>query len=659
MVYLTTTNIHNSIKGVENLRYLSIDKILQNLEDKKILTLDTETTSVDFLNGEIIMLQIGDETNQYIIDTRENDITQFKQLLEDETRTFIGHNLKFDYNFLKNYGIVLKNIYDTMVMDQMIHNDKYSMDFIKKNKRFSLSGVYKHYYGEELQKEIRNDFPYIGNKPYNIDHITYGAKDVIYPFKIRSKQLELIKEYSLENVAKLENKTVLALGDIEYNGLPIDVEKWREAVEKFKKKVKDTEIELDKLLLEKDSRYKKVATQLNLWTQQRENERQTEVNWSSDQQVLYILNNVFNLYPKDKYGKDSSGAGAIELLPDKDDLTSTLLKYREEEKIITSFGNDYLRKYVNRDGRIHTTFNQIVGTGRISSRNPNIQQIPSGRNDADGKAFRESLRRNDEGWICTADYASEEARIMADQANDESYIDFFINGDADAHSFVGTKLFTAAKGHEFIVSKTQNSEYRYKAKILNFMISFGGSAYTLSKTLKIPEKEAQELINGFFKAFPKLDVFFKESREFGLKKGFIRTNKISNRIRWFPEWRRVQELSDKRFRSREENSELMKLKGRIERKSQNTRIQGSAGDIGKTAICLFRKRLLQEYNTIINTPVKLIGFTHDELNIEADSKKLISKWSQILKECMEKAAAVYCKKLEIPAEPCIEKYITH
>jgi DNA polymerase-1 len=248
---------------------------------------------------------------------------------------------------------------------------------------------------------------------------------------------------------------------------------------------------------------------------------------------------------------------------------------------------------------------------------------------------------------------------MADLAKDDAYIDFFNNGDGDAHSFVATKMFSTKFNKDFIVTKTnENKSYRQKGKVLNFSISFGSSAFSIAKKLHIDVKEAQELVNSFFEGFPGLNKFFKRTGEFGLKYGYIRTNGITNRIRWFPEWKKYLELKDSRYLNKEQHKEKLQIEGRIKRKSSNTRIQGTSADMTKTALILLRNELLNAGIKPFKTAeVKIVNVIHDEILIECNQNSI--SWSDIQKKCMEQAASIYCKRVTIPATPVIKKHWTH
>jgi DNA polymerase-1 len=384
------------------------------------------------------MLQIGtEEGDQFVFDMRTMPLEPLKSFLEERSRTYVGHNIKFDYNVLKSRKILLPNVYDTMVADQVIYNGLYDLSFIRTSRRFSLAGVYKHYFKESIDKETRQQFHAIQSHPFTEQQIIYGALDVVYPFRIKQEQEKLIKRFQLEECIKLENEVLLALGDIEFNGFHLNRSKWLNITNKYQLQSVKTEQELDDMLLnhaKRPDKYRRVAYQGDLFNSAYENRRSTEVNWGSDKQVYNILKDEFNLNPADKHGKPSSGANAIALMEQKHPVTELLLKLRKEEKAINSFGSEYLDKFLGGDNRIRTHFNQIVETGRISSRNPNLQQIPK------EISFRSAFEAPEGRVIITADYASQEARIMADRAKDQSYIDFFLHDGGDVHSFSKTEL---------------------------------------------------------------------------------------------------------------------------------------------------------------------------------------------------------------------------
>lgn len=650
MIYYLSINTP-LIPNEEFVRLSNLSPVIDYLKDKPIIGLDCETTGLDTHSDRIIMLQIGDLTNQYVIDTRGLSIEPLRSILEDPAKTFVGQNIKYDYNMLKARSIVLPNVYDTMVMDQVIHNGKYSQTYIIKNRRFSLKEIYRFYYKKEIDKEIRNEFTTWGNAPFTKDQIMYSAKDIIYPLEIKAAQDGLINEYALTKACNLENKALLALADIEYNGMTIDPVKWHQITLKTKDKLKDTVSNLDSILIDKNPNYKLGATQLDLFTGKPSSTRLTKINWSSDQQVIAILNNDFDIAPMEK-GKLTSSTDALRMLPiDQANMpiVKTLIQYRKETKIISSFGQKYLDKYLKKGNKLHTTYNSVVATGRISSRNPNLQQIPN------TKEFRECFISSTGDYeVTAADYQAQEQRIIASKSKDQDYLNFFNEDGSDIHSFVASKLFSAAKGEYVEVINDENHEnykLRQQGKILGFMISFGGSEFTLAKRLKIPTTEAKELIDAFFKGFPTLLPMFNKNADFALKHGFIRVNSVTNRLRWLPMWEQYNKLSKipKKALTHVQRTEMMKLEGVIRRRALNTPIQGTAGDITKTALILYRDFLIaNNIRPLDNAAIKLIGQVHDELLIES-RKNLTEVAVKTLEQCMEEAGGIFCKGLTMKA----------
>lgn len=229
----------------------TIDQALCVLHNgHEYLALDVETNSVNVRTAKLLMLQIGIKGgDQYVFDMRSVPIESLRSLLEDSSITFIGHNIKFDYNVLKTQGIILHKVYDTMVSDQVIYNGDYDMGYIRKNRRFSLAGVYKHYFDVNIDKETRQQFHTVHGNQFTEQQIRYGALDVVFPFEIKDKQDELAQKLSIEKTIDLENRVLLALGDMEYNGFHINPKKWLNISVDYRKRILDTTRQLDELLL--------------------------------------------------------------------------------------------------------------------------------------------------------------------------------------------------------------------------------------------------------------------------------------------------------------------------------------------------------------------------------------------------------------------------
>lgn len=603
------------------------------------------------------MLQLGTLSgDQYVIDCRDNDIRQFRPLLENPNILFVGHNIKFDYNMLKQYDIILNKVYDTMIADQCLHNGKYNIQQIIKFKRFSLAGVYMFYFKKKIEKDTRDEFLILQDRSFSEKQILYGSNDVVYPLQIKDEQDNLATMYNLHDYIRLENKVLLSLADAEYNGIMVDQSQWRELLKTYALNVKKTLVDLDNFLLEQPdgAKYRVQAKQLTMFDVETL-DRLSTINWSSNVEVMKILKEVFYINPIDKHGKKSTGANALDILdPFKGNkIVQLILKHRKEEKMLTTFGQKYLDKYIDFDGRIRTTLNQIVTTGRVSSRNPNMQQIPH------DKIHRKCFISSPGYTFCISDYSQQESRIMADFAKDSSMMNFFKTGDGDLHSFVATKVFSTKFKKDFIVSQTENTEYRQLGKTLNFAISYGASAYGIAVSNGLKQEEAQELIDLFYSSFPTLKELFQKAKTFGLENGYIITNPLVKTRRWFPEWVEYKKLLNKKNSSKEEYRELSKIKGSIERRSQNSIIQGSAAIMTKLALILIRDRLIQDgIRPTKGAIAKIILPIHDEIILEVKDG-LEDKYSEVLKTCMERAGTFICKRVDIIAAPLHSKFWVH
>jgi len=597
---------------------------------ESIVAIDCETTGLNPHTSNVTMFQFGTATDQYVIDTRglETFATIFKPLLENKDITFVGHNLKFDYNMLKQFGIVLHNIYDTMLAERVIYNGKYTPIEAMRMRRYSLAGVYKHYFDKDLPKTVRTEFTWWGDKAFTEEQIMYGAKDVIHPLEIKEKQSFWIEKLKLKKCNSLEFKSVLAVGDIEYNGFYIDPVRWLKAAKAHALQFKEVRKELDIILIKDAPRYEQKAVQLSLFGEV-VRERYTDINWDSSAQVKDVLKKVYKLRPLNKEGKHSTETKALIRLVDPPEIVTALVEYRAHGKIVSSFGETFIEKNLHKDQRIRANFNQMVDTGRMSSNKPNMQQIPR------GAEFRSAFIAPPGKLVVTADYANQEGRIMADHSRDEDY--FIVTAD------------------------NENSSYRQKGKVLNFMISFGGSAYTLAKELKISTEEAEGLIDSFYKGFPGLKRMFDKSKAEAVANGYVRTNDVTNRLRWIPEWNTYNKYNGIHSSklTKEERSLKGKAKGRIERKGMNTGIQGTAGDMTKTSLIIIRNKLLElGIRPTIDANIKVVQVVHDEIVMEA-TKGYENLAATILSESMEKAGSYFVQDVQMKAAPVIGSVWDH
>ena len=600
------------IKIINKASDTSLLDVVEYCKDKQQISVDTETTGLDFVSNDIIMLQIGDEDTQYVIDVREIDIKLLKPILESKEIIKIFHNAKFDVNFIKKFNINCENVYDTMLVERLLTCGK--------NLSVSLKETVKRRLKLELSKEEQKSF--INHTGAFTDaQIKYGAQDVELLSKLFKSQEIGIRTNKLENTVKLENEAVLAFADIEYNGLNIDIDQWKELENKSRLKAKALEICLDNIVLE-DSKYNKYVykyIQADMFTPTNEL-RKVNVKWTSPKQVLEVFQQAIptltNVNGKELY-----------TFRKENELIDTYINYKEAMKLFTSYGEKFLEN-VRADNKIHTSFHQILDTGRVSSSKPNMQQIPA------DNTFRNCFTAPN-GWsFVSADYSSQELNVIAFGSKDPVWLNALEEGQ-DLHSTCAELVYgerwyaTANEDCEYMKRKAKckckmHKKLRTNVKTINFGLAYGMGPHKLAATLDISKEDAQKLIDKYFQAFPAIKGFLEKLGNFGKKFGYIKTFPPYNRRRWFSNW----------YPKIWNNKSSMLELGTIERASKNTPIQGASADMTKRALVLLRN-LIKDNN--LEDQVKLVMTVHDQIDTICE-KKFAPSWGRLMKMTMEEAA---------------------
>ena len=410
---------------MKDIRFIGPDRILSavktaTLEDcinycqsKKILGLDVETEGLDYTTHKMVMLQIGDENRQYVIDTRSEKIGLLSPIFLSMKITKVLHNVKFDHKFLLQIGMDLENIYDTQTVEQAYYCGDKSV-------RCRLDDLTSRYFDKKLSKDLRMSFTRMHGQPFTDAQIVYGAEDVEYLPQIVKKQAPLIAEKGLEEVVRLENEVSLAFSDIEWNGLDIDPEPWL-AISKESEKEVDTYLDaLDKEVLGDPRFASHVAkyVQGDLFADV-DTLRKVDVSWTSPLQVKSVLKKVIP-------SLESVNGKMLQQYRKVHPIIPKYITYKEKCKVVSSYGQAFLDHRLA-DGRVHTRFSQILTTGRVSSSAPNIQQVPA------DNAFRNCFTAPP-GWVfVSSDYASQELNVIAYGANDPIWLEALKKGQ-DLHS---------------------------------------------------------------------------------------------------------------------------------------------------------------------------------------------------------------------------------
>jgi len=555
----TTQHEYKLVENEEELRQLCDFFIT-----KESVSIDTETTSTDAISAELVGLSFSvEEKKAFYVAVPANyeealKIVQiFKPLYESDKIMKSGQNIKYDYEVLTRYGVTLQGkMFDTMIAHYLIQPElHHNMDYMAE----TLLG-YQTIHIEELlgpkgkkQKNMRDLSP--------TDIYEYAAEDADITLRLKNVLEPRLKELGVEELFwNIEMPLVRVLADMELNGVCLDTEALQDTSKIFTERMKQYEQEI----------YKEAGEEFNI---------------SSPKQVGDILFGKLQIMDKPKKTKTGqyvTSEEVLQSLESKSPIVRNILNYRGMKKLLSTY-IDALPKLINpRTGHIHTSFNQaLTATGRLSSSDPNLQNIPV-RTD-DGKEIRKCFIPEEGCLFFSADYSQIELRIMAHLSEDENMMEAFREGH-DIHRA------TAAKIWHVDIDKVTDAQ-RKKAKQANFGIIYGITTYGLAQRMDIPNGEAKELIEGYFRTFPKVQAYMEHAKEVARAKGYAET--LFHRRRY---------LADI-------NSRNATVRGFAERNAINAPIQGTEADIIKVAMVRIWERFKKE-----GIRSKMILQVHDELN---------------------------------------------
>jgi DNA polymerase I-like protein with 3'-5' exonuclease and polymerase domains len=621
----------------EDIKLSTVKDCLEYFDNIEEIAVDTETEGKDPHNKKILSLQLGTPERQYFIDARVINLKQFKNLLQ--TKKVILHNSKFDYKFLKAAGITLKYIYDTMLAECVLYcgYEKYG---------YGLKDLTKRYLNIDLDKTTRGEFHKVhSGTEFTTKQIKYACDDVKYLFSIKQAQLPRILKYDLAYTVKLENRVVKALADIEFNGMYLNKSKWLENTNKFNKELLELTDKLDNIVKNEPKLESLVPDYIqgNLFGFE---ERELSINYASPLQIKQLVNLL-------GYDIDSTNDRELTKLINEHSFFSVLQEYREKAKIISTYGEGFL-DYINKHtGRVHTSFWQVLNTGRVSSGSkddnaPNLQNIPA------SNTFRNCFEARPGFLWVSIDFSGQELNLMADGSGEEGFINVLNKGE-DLHCYAGSMMFKRT------ITKA-DKELRNKAKTINFGKPYGMGAPKLADTLQISLEEAEELFIEYSKAFPKLNSWLDNQAKLAKKRGYAETFKPCKRKRFFPDLKVSEQLRNQAselIKGSQESKdcwrEIFKIEGQVERNGMNMPIQGTGADITKEALIGVRD-LIQKYNTNYNETVAyLICTVHDQIDVEV-KENLAAQFAKEMEEIMVQAGNKYVTKVNMKVDTTITKY---
>ena len=561
-------------------------KIIQKLLTSKILSLDTETTGTEPMDAELVGMSFSIAENEafYVPVPSDQDealkiVNEFRPVFENENSLKVGQNIKYDMIVLQNYGATVKGpLFDTMIAHYVLQPElRHGMDY--------LAEIYLHYqtiHIDELigpkgknQKNMRDLDPK--------DVYLYACEDADVTLKLKNVLEKELKENDAERLFyDIEMPLIPVLVNIERNGVLLDTEALKQSSAHFTAQMEQIEKEI----------YELAGETFNIASPKQVGE------------VLFDKLKIVEKAKKTKTGQYVTSEEVLESLRHKHPVVEKILEHRGLKKLLGTY-IDALPQLINpRTGRVHTSFNQTVtATGRLSSSNPNLQNIPI--RDENGKEIRKAFIPDEGCLFFSADYSQIELRIMAHLSEDKNMIDAFLSNH-DIHAATAAKVYK-------IDLKDVGSDMRRKAKTANFGIIYGISVFGLAERMNVDRKEAKELIDGYFETYPGVKAYMDKSIQVAQEKGYVET--IFHRKRFLPDI----------------NSRNAVVRGYAERNAINAPIQGSAADIIKVAMA----RIYQRFQTE-GIQAKMILQVHDELNfsVPVNEKERVE---EIVIEEMEKA----------------------
>ena len=554
-----------------------LQKLYDFLLTKQFFVLDTETTSTTPIDAELVGMSFAvEEHKAFYVPVSSNReealqrINLFKPLFENESIMKIGQNLKYDLEVLRNYNVELKGLmWDTMIAHYLIQPElRHNMDY--------MAEIYLHYQTIHIDELIgpkgKNQRSMRDLDPKDV--YEYACEDADITLQLKNKLEDELKQHNCEDLFyHIEMPLMPVLAEMEMNGVCLDTASLAETSKQFTTRMNEIEARI----------YELAGQQFNIASPKQVGE------------ILFDKLKIVEKAKKTKTGQYVTSEEVLQQLKNKHEIVADILEHRGLKKLIGTY-IDALPKLINpRTGHIHTSFNQtITATGRLSSSDPNLQNIPI--RGEDGKEIRKAFIPEPGCLFFSADYSQIELRVMAHLSQDPNMIEVFREGK-DLHAA------TAANIYKKSIEEVTRDE-RTKSKRANFGIIYGITVFGLAERLDIPRDEAKMLIDGYFQTFPEVHDYMEKSKEVARKQGYVTT--LFGRRRYLPDI----------------NSANSVVRGFAERNAINAPIQGTAADIIKVAMIHIFQRFKAE-----GIKSKMILQVHDELNFSVypDEKEKVER----------------------------------
>lgn len=667
---------------------MSVEDSIREISSWGVIQLDSETSGRDPHLCEFLCVQFGNDKadKRIVVDCTTIDIEKYKECLE--TKLCVLQNAKFDLQFFFNHGIIIRKVYDTMIVEQLLH-----LGWPAGQISYALNAIAWRRLNINIDKTVRGEIQWRG---LDDKVIMYAAGDVTYLERIMWSQVEDLKSLGMLEAAKLECSFVPSLAYMEWCGILLDKDKWKAKMDNDQKALKEAKERLDNFVTsnERYRKYTYVNRQGDLWSGY-DTAPKCTINWDSPAQVTAFFKELgFNTAVQDKKtGEDKDSVLEKVVKGQKginDEFLEIYFEYKEHSKVCSTYGQGHLNMINPKTGRIHTTFKQLgAASGRLScgSKQPNtdlakenqvapkdctycnLQQLPA------DEPTRSSFVAPPGYMFVSADFSAEESRLGADIYQDKEFLREFTEGSKDTHNMFAWIVYNdeckKLGCKDATEVKKKAPQWRKKVKGFEFGYMFGAAAPTLAQTAGCTVEEAQAVVDKLDKAFAGMTAFAKKGAAFVRSNGYILINpQTGHRLNWWDwdQWKERQSRysepgfwDDFKVNHKGTGDALaievrqhFQAASKYDRLARNVVTQGTGAIILKSAMTtLFNWIVDNGYFNIIHICVAV----HDEIN--CDYPKELESFPKTLETIMEEAAAKYCKSLPIPAEAEVDLFWRH
>ena len=693
MIYLVSNQ--QELFESEEYTTITLEESLDIIKDWKMCQLDSETSGRDSHVNDLLCVQIGDVegTTQIVIDTSTIDIKKYKDFLESVY--CIGHNLKFDLQFLYNYNIIPRKVYDTMIVEQLLY-----LGYPPGKISYSLKSVAERRLGIDIDKSTRGEIIWRG---LDSKVIQYAAGDVQYLGDIMKSQIKDCQKKQCLIGAKIECDFTPAIAYLEWCGIKLDEKKWREKMFKDKQNLISSETKLNNYCISnpKLQKWVYIDPQGDLFTGFNE-EPQFNIDWQKDEAKEVFKTLGFDLSSVSKTTGEETESVMEKVISCQKGIDDTFLKlyldYQGYYKVCSSFGQGHLNAINPNTGRVHTSY-KAIGTisGRMSCGsnqiNTDLAKLkglplnPSAKQKKEGKSCSypnlQQLPHDAETRSCfvceegnvfvSVDWSAMEARIGAEVYNEKTLLDEFLYGSGDSHAAYAKVVFAdELKDVDVKDVKKKRPDLRNKVKSIEFAVQFGSDGTAAAPQLEISVEEARKLVDNLLKGMKGLASFKRTAGKQLMDNGYVTIlPQTGHKAYWwdYDVWKERQASFTSEFwdnyklyhkGTKDEIADMVKKHFQAvskwrDRMSLNLPTQGGG------AVCL-KEACTTLFNWIVDNNyfgvIKLVNFTHDEINSECP-KELKDTYPKLVETIMKDTCAKYFKKLPIPAESSVGQCWIH